>query len=200
MKFEPLLNPTRGRWPKKGDRPFRAARDAQVGARLADHPIPRAVHMMDGFMSAGATLADQAAQHDFRRHDLIYPSLYCYRHAIELGLKWLVGMYGPAVGVAPENLDATHDLWGLWKSFLLISQAYGESADNEASKAVGQIIKQFHDWDGRSDAFRYATNRQGGVAKFQNYNIDLNNLKDVMAGVTNFFTGADGFLDQMSDV
>ena len=64
--------------------------------------------------------------------------------------------------------------------------------------AVEQIVKQFHDWDKLGDMFRYATRKNGGVKKFQYSKIDLRNLKDVMAGVDNFFNGCDGWLTDIA--
>lgn len=65
--------------------------------------------------------------------------------------------------------------------------------------AVGQVIKQFHDWDKGGMTFRYATANGGAVAKFQHSNVDIDNLKDVTSGVANFFNGSDGWLDSIAN-
>jgi hypothetical protein len=37
------------------------------------------------------------------------------------------------------------------------------------------------------------------VVKFQHADIDIENLKEVMSGITNFFTGSDGWLDSIAN-
>src|ERR1700689_5462168 len=117
MKFEDLLTQKASRWPKKGDLPFRKAKRAESAGHLAADGTTRAVSIMDGFMLAGTALADLALKERRRRYDLVYPMLFCYRHAIETGLKWLSTQYGPPVGVTPQNINETHDLLSLWNDF-----------------------------------------------------------------------------------
>ncbi len=149
-------------------------------------------------MLAGTSLADQALKEKVQRYDLVYPMLFCYRHAIETGLKWLIAQYGPPLDVVPECLDDTHDLLKLWNDCIRLFRACGTNDDDEAITAVGKIVKQFHDWDKSGIAFRYATKKNGGVLEFQRPNIDIFNLKDVMEGVANFFSGSDGWLDNIA--
>ena len=199
MKFESILNQKPYRWPKKGDMPFRKAVCTDAAGQLAADGLNRTVSIMDGFMHAGNALADLALKERLRRFDVVYPMLFCYRHAVEAGLKWLITQYGPPVGVKPENLNDTHDLLCLWHNFNLINKDCGAKADDEALIATGKIIRQFHDWDKGGMTFRYATSKKGVVAKFQHANIDIENLKDVMKGVANFLDGSDGWLDSIAN-
>jgi hypothetical protein len=73
--------------PKKGDLPFRKAKRAEVAGPLAADGLTRTVSIMDGFMHAGTALADLALKERLRRYDLVYPMLFCYRHAVETGLS-----------------------------------------------------------------------------------------------------------------
>jgi hypothetical protein len=155
---------------------------------------------MDGFMYAGTALADLALKEQVqRRYALVYPMLFCYRHAVESGLKWLITHYGPPVGVRPQNISDTHDLLSLWHDFWRINEACGAKADDEALMAVEKVIRQFHAWDKGGMTFRYATTKKGAVVKFQHANIDIENLKDVMSGVASFFNGSDGWLDSIAN-
>ncbi|HEY8095570.1 MAG TPA: hypothetical protein VIE65_05685 [Methylobacter sp.] len=199
MKFESILTHKPSRWPKKGDLPFHEAMRAEAAGRLAADGLTREVSIMDGFMHAGTALADLALKERLRRYDLVYPMLFCYRHAVETGLKWLITQYGPSVGVRPENISCTHDLLSLWRDLVRINEACGAKADDEALMVVEKIIKQFHDWDKGGITFRYATTTSGAVAKFEHENIDIENLKDVMSGVANFFDGSDGWLDSIAN-
>jgi hypothetical protein len=203
MRFGKLLNdlrkPKPQRWPRMGDLPFRKAKHPEAAGPLAGDGLTRAVSIMDGFMLAGAALADQALKERFQRYDLVYPMLFCYRHGVETGLKWLIAQYGPAVNVRLDDLNGTHDLWRLWQECLKMYLACGDSANDEALKTVGRIVKQFHDWDKSGMTFRYATAKDGVVVKFQQPDIDIANLKDVMSGVANFFSGSDGWLNSIAN-
>ena len=110
MSFDDLLTPKLYRWPKKGDLPFRGTGNSDVAGPLARDQLTRTVSIMGGFMLAGTTLADRALKDTTQRYDLVYPMLFCYRHAIETGLKWLITQYGPPLNVMPEGLDDTHNL------------------------------------------------------------------------------------------
>ena len=76
-------------------------------------------------MHGSSALADMALREQRWRYDLVYPMLYCYRHAVETGLKWLITQYGPPVGVKPQNINDTHDLLKLWRDFRRINDACG---------------------------------------------------------------------------
>jgi hypothetical protein len=150
MNFEDLLTPKPSRWPKKGDLPFQKAKRPETAGPLAADGLTRAVLIMDGFMLAGTALADLALKEPLRRYELVYPMLFCYRHAVETGLKWLITQYGPPVGVRPPDINDTHDLLDLWRDCVRVyeaCEARGAKSDNEALIVVGRGIKQFHDWD-----------------------------------------------------
>jgi hypothetical protein len=68
-------------------------------------------------MCAGRALIDASEREPPARHDLIYPVLFCYRHGLEMAIKWIVSRYGPSVGGTKLTLD--HNLWQLWQCELL---------------------------------------------------------------------------------
>jgi hypothetical protein len=195
FNFSDLLTPKPFRWPKKGDLPFRQAKRPDAAAPLEHDHLTRAVWIVRGFMLAGTALADQTLKD--QRYDLVYPMLFNYRHAIETGLKWLLTRYGPPLNVTPERLNDTHDLLKLWNDCIRLFRACGTDDDEDegAIEAVGKTVKQFHDWDKGGIAFRYPTKKNGTVVAYQHSYIDICNLKDVMEGVANFFSGSDGWLD-----
>jgi hypothetical protein len=188
------------RWPKKGDRPLQSG-DRPLRGRdgltvgFSEYPTSRYVHILSGYMSAAETLIKACEQQNLNVHDLIYPILFCYRHALEVAMKWIVERYGRAAGVPlPES---NHNLWQLWKSCKAVIAFSAESEDH-ATPIVEQIIKDFHDIDGAGEAFRYSTSKNGVVFRLPDRAIDLGNLCDVMTGVNSFFQGVDAYLDDLS--
>lgn len=187
------------RWPKKGDRLLRAEGGWQRGITFDEQKISRDVHIWDGYMTAGATLVERCQRSDnpLERHELVYPILYCYRHGLELAMKWIISQYGKYAQI-PQDDHQHHDLWSLWQVCKKVILEVGSDGGNEALNAVEQIVKDFHDLDRGSFSFRYSTDKKGMVVRLPKEPFDLANIKEVMEGVNNLFTGADGQLDNNS--
>ena len=125
---------------------------------------------------------------------MIYQILYCYRHSLELAMKWVIFMYGGLAGVhAADYLD--HDLWKLWTACKKVILEVGSDEEDDGLRAVQQIVKDFHEWDKSSMAFRYSFDKNGVKLKLPDHPIDLDNVKNVMRAEQNFFSGVDGQLD-----
>jgi hypothetical protein len=187
------------RWPAKGDRLFRTADDWEKSVNFSNHYISRRAAIWDGYMRSGDVLVEECRRNPADRHSLVYPILYCYRHGLELAMKWVIGVYGRLAGVySADYVD--HDLWKLWTGCKKVILEVGSDDDdnNEALDAVQQIVKDFHDWDKFSMAFRYSHDKNGVTLKLPEYPIDLDNIKNVMQAVEHFFSGVDGQLDANS--
>lgn len=146
-------------------------------------------------MSAGAGLIELCIQHEYNheRHFVIYPILFNYRHGLELALKWIIVVYG---GSGIHGINENHDLWSLWKKCRTIIERYG-SNNGEDTEAVEQVIKDFHDLDKSGTTFRYGWGKDGKVVELPDHMIDLQNIRDVMEGVSGYFIGLDGMLDDL---
>lgn len=184
-------------WPSEGDRLLRAKGEWDKAVRFADHEIARQVHIWDGYVEAGAALIEQCERDPIERNDLIYPILFCYRHGLELAMKWIIGQYGRYAGMnASDYLH--HDLWKLWIASKKVILEVGSDGESEGLAAVEQIVKDFHELDQGSFSFRYSTDREGATIRLPDAMFDLANIKKVMEAVNNLFTGADGQLDHNS--
>ena len=180
------------RWPKKGDRLLRDSEDWDRGVEFSNDEISRHVHIWSGYMSAGAALIAACEEDSHERHFLIYPILFNYRHGIELAMKWVIARYGRYSSVEIGEIEH-HDLWQLRKLCKQIIIEVG--GEDEAVAVVEQLIKDFHDSDKSAVAFRYSRNKKGALIVLPDGMIDLQNIRDVMEGVSHFFDGVDGQLD-----
>lgn len=187
------------KWPKKGDRLLRAETDWQRAVTFAEHEITRDVFIWDGYMKASATLINQCQSAGDRadRHELVYPILFCYRHGLELAIKWIINRYGRYASIPKEDY-IHHNLLQLWKVCKQVILEVGSDGEDEALLAVEQVVKDFHDLDKGSFSFRYSTDVNGAVIALPNVPFDLENIKNVMEAVNNLFIGADGQLDHNS--
>jgi hypothetical protein len=180
------------RWPKKGDRLLRDSDDWDRGVEFSNDEIARHVHIWSGYMGAGAALIEASEEDRNERHFLIYPILFNYRHGIELAMKWVIAQYGHYSTVEIGDIDH-HNLLKLWELCKQIIIEVG--SEHESIAFVELLIKDFHDLDKSALAFRYSRNKNGALIALPDGMIDLQNIREVMEGVSHFFDGVDGQLD-----
>ena len=179
--------------------PSRAAESAATGVSVPDDRWGREVAIMDGFMKAGAELAEKALSDRLKRYDLVLPMIFCYRHAIETWLKWLISNYGMAAEGATKNLMTQHDLLKLWEVCRAVILAYDDGDNRSDIDGLQHIVERFHELDRGGFSFRYATTTSGSLIDLPK-DLDIANIREVMEGVANFFSGADGWLHHIMSV
>ena len=118
---------------------------------------------------------------------LLHPILFLYRHSVELRLKHMIAEYG----LGSPNLD--HKLKGLWNTFKVIAKQH---AIKEELDKAGRLIDELHTVDENSQAFRYATDREGGAFEFKFEAVDLMNLRKQMDDLDTFFFGLEAVMDE----
>jgi hypothetical protein len=183
------------RYPRKGDRLLRKSNNWNEAVTFLDHAVSRHAQIWSGYMRAGDALIDGCEHSALERNELIYPILFCYRHALEMAMKWIVRRYGSFASVPPPKLD--HDLWQLWQACKAIFEFSGEDADG-TNEVVEKVIKEFHDLDSQGFSFRYSVNKKGALIRLPDGLIDLLNVRDVMRRVAGFFDGTDAWLDELA--
>ncbi len=191
--FADLAEPREYRWPKKCDRLIRPSGNWERGVTFPKSARTRHVYIWSGYFHAAEALIRACDDDPTARELLIYPILFTYRHAIELAMKWVITQYGCYADVETGEIEH-HDLWSLWKICRVVIAEVGGQED-PALPAVEQLIKEIHDLDKSGMAFRYSAKKGGAAIKLPEGAIDLENVRDVMEGVGNFFDGADGLLD-----
>lgn len=194
IDFESLLK-TDFRWPTLGDSALIASPDSASSVAVAQYPFQRMVFMTDGYKEAADILVAKAMEDRPRSYLLLYPILFCYRHFLELSLKYVITTYGRRAGVRPNFKD--HDLDLLWPTFRQVVAYYGEG-DRAALTAVEAVVAEFAKIDPRSFTFRYPTSREGDAIVINQDSVDLAQLRETMDGVAHYFNGMDGYLQNLS--
>ena len=165
------------RWPSENDR--LVAESAPAGdAFIVGCQHERFYRLAIGYKQAGDILVEQAIAQVVNRSNVIYPALFCYRQAIELSLKKLVDEF------SGEKAKNTHDLNLLWGQFMTIVNERGLGSSLgivSAQKLVGEM----HNADQKPDAFRFPMGTNGAQFPIADRGIDLDNLREVMAGLMN---------------
>lgn len=135
-----------------------------------------------GFQEAACALIKAVLNEEEGQDWLVYPILFCYRHYVELRLKYLLLL----TDSLPEKLKGSHDLQSLWD--LVRKQLPPEERLSEAGcvdlKHVADAIGQLSTIDLKGDSFRYPQHLDGEVVRFGQRNIGLASLKQVIDEVT----------------
>ncbi len=130
--------------------------------------------LADSYKLAGDTLV-KAALSDVEVHELLYPILYNYRHAIELYLKGIL---------SPKNKN--HDLQ-------VLLQQLRDYLNREHATVIpawfNNVVLEFVDFDPESTTFRFSeagvfSRRTGDSGEFW---IDLVHMKKVMGWIAESF-------------
>jgi hypothetical protein len=166
-------------WPRDGDRLFVTTSWA-YNAHVVRDPNERAYRLPMGYKRAADLLVERAATDVVDRANVIYPALYCYRQALELLLKGLIDEFGA------RRSENTHSLRSLWEQFAAIVKQRGPE-EPLGFNAAGVLIAEMDSADQRSDGFRFPADTKRLPFAFGDQGIDLDNLREVMAGLENFF-------------
>jgi hypothetical protein len=116
---------------------------------------------VDGYINAAELLSKYGTK------DSVEPYLFTCRHAIELLLKSIIMLY-QNLKMLPEDLPDHHDLNRLWSSTYPILIQYLKE-DEESATEIGRFIKEYHDIDPGSYAFRYPVARKNSKVNHQEY-------------------------------
>jgi len=188
-------------WPMEGDKLFLEEDSWWRKTEIASDVLSRLVLMWDGYKRAGDALVEYSDRDEAGRIDrntLVYPIMFCYRHSVELALKWFLLMYGGYAGVEPNLKD--HSLTTLWKSCrATINRIDPEPhPEDQASRdAVDALIQELDKADPQSFAFRYATDTAGRLVLLKTKDFSFSHLAKKMDALQNYFKGLDGHLDHL---
>lgn len=179
-------------WPRKankfmlqqGVKPFVPADNPCDNAKIEDGKGTRLFWMILGYKEGADLMVEDAQKSPYVRDELIYPILFCYRHFLELSLKFL--LVGRCQTLTTKQ-KSRHDLIWLWKKFLEVIKPYDMADPRKETPVVGDIISEFAKIDPNSCSFRYSEDQSGKLISIAYENIDLMHLTNVMHDVSDYF-------------
>lgn len=165
------------RWPTENDRLF-----------IPGDPFLARGTVWEGEISFAATgfktAADDMVEALYEGHTnnfWTFPIVFCYRHYLELTLKHLIELF-LQYEESDETYPEIHDLSKLWNTVKANCYQPAELVSDQEIPNVERLILEFHDFDSRSTAFRYAE-------RVELSRIELRNLAEVMEGLANHLEG-----------
>ncbi|GMA60759.1 hypothetical protein NZD89_14095 [Alicyclobacillus fastidiosus] len=158
--------------------------------------------MADGYGTAAIHLASNAYKEN-ERDTWLYPTLYLFRHYVELTWKDIYIKWKALIDeeVTPEELQghklSNKSFDGLWTWLL----SNWPKEDRAKPNRVKRIIVDLHKLDKTGQAFRYNQDVNGRVFRgAETQLIGYNELVQKMEDVKCFFDGLQGWIGHMLDI
>lgn len=85
----------------------------------------------------------------------------------------------------------------MWSIFVQVLDDYGHEDEEGTEAVVAKIISEFARVDPRSFSYRYPVDTKGNLLNLAHREIDLHRLADVINGLDGYFSGCDGYLDDL---
>ena len=169
-------------WPRAADDPLALGERSRLVACL-NFSHDQWIGYVEGFKR----LADVGVAHleeDGHGHDyLVYPIVFAYRHHIELALKVIIR---DASALLNEDRDRarTHKLLPLWEMAEPLLRRIADDGDTYV--AVRDCLRRFDELDPSSESFRYPITSAGDAVLPGVYNLDLCQVRAVVARLSTF--------------
>ena len=122
-------------------------------------------HYIDGFRTAADKLAT-STESEWRASNLVYPTMFLYRHYLELRTKQLILGFQELMEL-PADLPTHHRLLMLWEKVRDLEQQAIATGDWDSEEnfdkypEIEELIREFDRMDQGSYEFRYPVDTKG---------------------------------------
>jgi hypothetical protein len=140
-----------------------------------------------GYFESGKALIDAAIARDVTIDLVVYPIIYNYRHAIELGLKHLAEVLPPLWNDKKVSYKPTHKLIDVWKLLVPYLKRDTVFDKNGAIDIVDKVLKEIVQFDSDAEVFRFPANKGGKYYLQDSAHINLLVFGNIMEEVREIF-------------
>ncbi|PAT01137.1 hypothetical protein CI105_08385 [Candidatus Izimaplasma bacterium ZiA1] len=129
----------------------------------------------------------------FDIQDIVFPILYLYRNCIELSLKGLIYSRHDNLDKPPLKIfkKKKHSILGLWNTMRDEVKRHNEGSDDTDLISFDKYIQVLHDFDNKSDIFRYPCDKNLNMYFQTEFINDINNFRDLFQEMISFLDGVD---------
>ena len=160
-----------------------------TGHAILDWQRDTVIGRMEGYRRAAEVLVQHALEHRADLDFLIYPVANCWRHHIELQLKYLLPILKRLLG-EPAGSIKGHDVVKLWDEVQpRLASAFPEEPRADSDN-VGRLLRQLHNLDPDGQNFRYHRRTDGSLALTNIGRLDIQTWHKVLVRVSNFLSAA----------
>jgi hypothetical protein len=190
------MDPDEVQLPRLGDRLFDGAKDERRTVACVNFAWDEWEGYATGYHLAGRYLVDRIAETDRDQDFLVYPIIFCYRHAAEVRMKRIV-LSARRLGLELELPD-DHDLVRLWQRVeSLIRELWpGRPGTDDHLVAIGEQLTELASMDRGSFTFRYPVSKPNRAGQRQpTIPQDVRNI-----GLATFAERMDAILDYLDGI
>jgi hypothetical protein len=153
----------------------------------------------EGYRRAAERLFMSLQDDRFDLDLIIYPTVFLYRHWLELRLKRIIDE-GRQLLQEGRGFPERHEIHLLWPVAKDILRSIWPN-DPPEYRLIDSVAKDFEVFDRRSESFRYPLNRHGVNDLEEISHINIRLFVETMASVANFLDGASSAIsDYLSDL
>lgn len=131
-----------------------------------------------GYLNAAEILANATTDNifDSEKSYVIYPTLYLYRHFIEITIKDYVDLanFIGLVDTKKQRESIRHDIVKAYDLLKIVQfEIFGQGIVDETIENCEEIVSFFHELDQCGDGFRYPLDKRGQAKFTQSVPVDL---------------------------
>ncbi|MDB5343968.1 MAG: uncharacterized protein JWP89_2345 [Schlesneria sp.] len=179
--------------PRKGDSLFKLNPTGDMNADLAFLKGDKYGFVVaKAFKASGDAIIQrfQDTHEWYKDPELFMPAMYCYRHYIEMILKWNLQCGGAwkLTSVTEAELTKEHSLHRLWNGAKPVIQTLWSSLNPETLDSVQRLILDMHTIDETGQNMRYAADKHDNhtLAKVPDV-VSLDHLQEMALKLYRFF-------------
>lgn len=182
-------------WPERGDRVFKSDHDWWHNAYLNYMPDDWELYIM-GYKSAADVLVQYVKETRSEQDVLVFPTVFLYRHYIELRLKEMI-QNGKRLLDEAGDFPKHHALEKLWAQCRANLERIDPRIPERDFEAIDGAINQFCSLDPGSFTFRYPLSKSGQRSlPPELHHLNLRNLAEVMEKIANFLDSASAMISE----
>ncbi len=190
-------------WPREGDEVFKPGGDRGTQAHLDWFGVWNNDKIIaKGFKETADIVVERCENRTGLEHPdkFLFPVAYSYRHSLELLLKCRL-QDGMELGYIEKAKIKGHDLSILWERVRKLLRTARPDAPVKKLDDAEKYIKDFHEIDPYSQAFRYAKDVKGKKVNLEDApkRIDLSNLRDTAGRIYTFLESVGLMFDAERD-
>ena len=181
-------------WPARGDRLFVDSGLSETNAYITRTSYLTAMEIAGGYARAAELAVENAGRCD--RDSIVYPVVFCYRHAVEVYLKFARSVAHRLFEVPRDSRRLEHGLSGVWDELRPLIERRWPKGPIQDLDATEKMIKELDAIDQNAQRFRYATSTKRDPHFPEVMCLDLVNFCRSGRKVINFLEGCiDGMFE-----
>jgi hypothetical protein len=176
-------------WPAQEDKLFVEGGHPDKSAHIMPTNVLTSISIAEGYARVAEIAVSNCDR--FERNCIVYPVVFCYRHAVEVYLKFARSVARNLFGIPTDSTKRMeHGLWEIWLELRPLIERCWPNGPLQDLEAIEAMIKEFDEVDRDAQRFRYPTASKNRARHFPSeMGIDLVNFCSSGRRILGFLEG-----------